>query len=297
MTSRSALEVLARATGGDVLEGLLARDRAAVLLLPERVAAARVVLAVVRVAPVALGVLDDLALAARRGAGGERLAVDPQVAALLVGEPGDDLAGEAVDLAAEVLGLLLAALDAVEALLPAAGQLRAREHVVAEHLHEPDALLGGPQAAALALDVLRVDQPLDGGGPGRRRADAGVLHRLGGLVVVHDELAGGLHGAQQRALRVARRRLGPLGERLGLGAAHLLAHGQGRQGLLGLLVVLLGAGARRPPPRRRPRATPPRSAPCRGCGRGARPTRVSTTVRSKRAAGWKTARNRRATMS
>ena len=113
---------------------------------------------------------------------------------------------------------LLAALDAVEALLPAAGQLGPGEQVVAEHLHEPDALLGGAQAAALALDVLRVDQPLDGGGAGGRGADAGVLHRLGGLVVVH-QLAGGLHGAQERALRVAGGRLGLLGQRLGLGAA------------------------------------------------------------------------------
>ena len=155
MTSRSLSRSLLERPGGDVLEGLLARDRAAVLLLPERVAAARVVLAVVRVAAVALGVLDDLALAARRGAGRERLALDAQVAALLVAEPGDHLAGEAVDLVAEVLGLLLAALDAVEALLPAAGQLGAGEQVVAEHPHEADALLGGAQAAALALDVLR----------------------------------------------------------------------------------------------------------------------------------------------
>ena len=226
MTSRSSSRSLLDRPGGDVLERLVARDRAPVLLLPERVAAARIVLAVIRVAAVALGVLDDLALAARGGAGRERLALDLEVVALLVGEPRDHLAREPVDLGAEVLGPLLAALDAVEALLPAAGQLGARQQVVAEHLDEADALLGRAQAAALALDVLGVDQPLDRGGARRRRADARVLHRLGGLVVV-DELAGGLHGAQERALRVAARRLGALGERLGREAGDDLARRSG----------------------------------------------------------------------
>ena len=40
-----------------------------------------------------------------------------------------------------------------EPVLPAAGQLRRRERVVAEQADDLDALLGGVQGAALALDV------------------------------------------------------------------------------------------------------------------------------------------------
>ena len=65
------------------------------------------------------------------------------------------------------------------------------------------------ERAAVALDVADVDQALDDRRARGRRADARVLHRLAQLVVV-DELAGGLHRAEQRRVGVAPRRLGLL---------------------------------------------------------------------------------------
>ena len=67
----------------------------------------------------------------------------------------------------------------------------------------------GTSARPVALDIADVDQPLDDRRARRRRADARVLHRLAQLVIV-DELAGGLHRAQQRGVGVAPRRLGLL---------------------------------------------------------------------------------------
>ena len=67
----------------------------------------------------------------------------------------------------------------------------------------------GDERAAVALDVADVDQALDDRRARRRRADARVLHRLAQLLVV-DELAGGLHRAEQRGVGVAPRRLGLL---------------------------------------------------------------------------------------
>ena len=52
---------------------------------------------------------------------------------------------------------------------------------------------------------------------------------------------------------------------------HHLAHRQGRQRLLGLLVARPGLLEGIDALRRRRRASRPRSSPCRGCGRGARP--------------------------
>ena len=68
------------------------------------------------------------------------------------------------------------------------------------------------ERAAVALDVADVDQALDDRRARRRRADARLLHRLAQLVVV-DELARGLHRAQQRRVGVAPRRLGLLLQR------------------------------------------------------------------------------------
>ena len=94
-----------------------------------------------------------------------------------------------------------------------AGQLGRGQRVLAEQADHLDALLGGVQRAALALDVADRDQPLDDRRARRGRADAGVLHRLAQLGVL-DVLAGGLHRAEQRGLGEAPRRLGLLAERL-----------------------------------------------------------------------------------
>ena len=105
-----------------------------------------------------------------------------------------------------------------------------------------DALLRGDQRAAVALDVADVDQPLDDRRARGRRADAGVLHRLAQLLVV-DELARGLHRAQQRRVGVAPRRLGLLlgdGDVARLDVLALLEPGQL---LLAALVVVAGGSS------------------------------------------------------
>ena len=86
------------------------------------------------------------------------------------------------------------------------GEVRAWSCEQADHVQ---ALLGGDQRAAVALDVADVDQALDDRRARGRGADPGLLHRLAHLVVV-DELACGLHRAQQRGVGVAPRRLGDL---------------------------------------------------------------------------------------
>src|SRR3954451_24757016 len=103
------------------------------------------------------------------------------------------------------------------------------------------ALLGGHQRAAVALDVADVDQALDDRGARRRRADAGLLHRLAQLVVV-DELSRGLHGTEQRRVGVAPRRLRLLlvgGDLARVDLLALLELGQ----LLVAALVLLGRAA------------------------------------------------------
>ena len=87
--------------------------------------------------------------------------------------------------------------------------------MLAEQADHVQPLLGRDQRAPVALDVADVDQPLDDRRARRRRADARVLHRLAQRLVV-DELAGGLHRAEQRGVAVAPRRLGLLGQRLDL---------------------------------------------------------------------------------
>ena len=76
----------------------------------------------------------------------------------------------------------------------------------------------GTSARAVALDVADVDQALDDRRARGRRADPRFLHRLAQRLFV-DELAGGLHRAEQRGVRVAPRRLGLL--LLGVGLARV----------------------------------------------------------------------------
>ena len=107
---------------------------------------------------------------------------------------------------------------------------------------QPDhvqALLGDDQRAAVALDVTDLQQPLDDRRARRRRADPVLLHRLAQLLVV-DELAGGLHRRQQRAVVVALRRLGLLALELDLTDVGGLALHELRQPLVAALVVVGG---------------------------------------------------------
>ena len=140
-----------------------------------------------------------------------------------------------------------------------------------EQPDDAEALLGADQRAAVALDVADVDQALDDRRAGGGRADPGVLHRLAQLVVV-DELAGGLHRAQQRRVGVAPRRLGDL----------LL--GARPRSVVDVLALRRASGScwsspssssSTPAPsssrsRRRRRASRPPAARGRGCGRRAR---------------------------
>ena len=143
--------------------------------------------------------------------------------------------------------------------------------MLVEQADHVEALLGGDQRAAVALDVADVDQALDDRGARGRRADAGVLHRLAQLVVV-DELARGLHRGQQRRVGVAARRLGDLLLRGDLARVDGLAALELRELLRAALVVVGGRlrARRRAPPRRRRRASRPRAARGRACGRRAR---------------------------
>ena len=116
--------------------------------------------------------------------------------------------------------------------------------MLAEQAHDVDALLGGDERAPVALDVADVDEALDDRRARGGRADARLLHRLAHLLVV-DELAGGLHGPQQRGVAVAPRRLGLLLEGLGLARVDRLAALQARELLVAPLVVVAGALALR----------------------------------------------------
>ena len=151
----------------------------------------------------------------------------------------DGLAREQRDVAHEVLARLLAVLDLAEPLLPVAGQARRGQRVLVEQPDHVQALLGGDQRAAVALDVADVDQALDDRGARGGRADAGVLHGLAQLVVV-DELARGLHRGQQRRVGVAARRLGDLLLRGDLARVDGLAALELRELLRAALVVVGG---------------------------------------------------------
>ena len=265
------------------------RQRLARLALPDHEPAAGIL---ARPAGEALAVLDDVAPADRA-----RPEVGPRDADLL--ELGVELADRAArelgDVVHEALARLLAVLDPPEPVLPVAGQARRRQRVPVEQPDHVQPLLRAHQRAPLALDVADVDQPLDDRGARRRRADAGVLHRLAQLVVV-DELAGGLHRGEQRRVGVAPRRLGLLALRADLERPDVLALRELRQRLVGALVVVRRT-ARPRSPRRRRRASRARPARARACGRRASATVVSSRVFSNTASGWKTARKRRATMS
>ena len=241
----------------DVLGQLLAADR-----LPDHEAAARLLGRLPGRAAEALGVLDQVALAAARADDVEVAALEAQRLGRQVAQVRDRLLRELRDVAHERLAAAAGALDVEQAVLPVAGQARARELVLAQQVDDLDALAGRLQAAAVAHDVADVDQALDDGCARGGRADARVLHGLAQLVVL-DELAGALHGGQQRGLAVARRRLGLARVGGDLGAAHRLALVERRQLLIGALVLValdaLGLLLVRAAPRRRRRASRPRA--------------------------------------
>src|SRR3954466_14035810 len=236
---RASLEAR-HGSGGEAVRDELARDRPRQLLarlaLPDHEAAARVL---PRPARVALAVLDDVVAA--HGAWPEVGARDAHVLERRV-EHAHGLAGELGDVLHELLALLRALLDGGQAVLPVAGQRRGGQRVLAQQAHDVDALLGRDERARVALDVADVDEALDDRGARGGRADARLLHRLAHLLVV-DELAGGLHGAQQRGVAVAPRRLGLLLERLGLARVDGLAALQARKLLVAPLVLVAGAVA------------------------------------------------------
>src|SRR4051794_40183285 len=170
---RAALEARDLLLGEAALDEL-ARDRRAEVLarlrLPDDEAAARIL---ARPARVALAVLDDVVPADRARA--EVRARDAHVLELGV-ELVHGRVGEARDVAHELPAGLAAVLDVGQALLPVAGQPRRGQRVLAEQAHDVEALLGGHERAAVALDVADVDEPLDDRRARRRRADARVLH-------------------------------------------------------------------------------------------------------------------------
>src|SRR3954452_13451683 len=222
------------APGRDELLGHGRREVLAGLALPDHEPAPRVL---ARPAREALAVLDDVVAADRA-----RAEVGPRDADVL--ELGVQLAdgrpGELGDVLHELAPRLLATLDLAQALLPVARERGRRERVLAEQADDVHALPGRDQRAAVALDVADVDEPLDDRRAGRRRPDAGLLHHLAQLVVV-DELAGGLHGAQQRRVAVAPRRLGLLGQHVDLARVDALALLQPRKLLVAPLVLLVAA--------------------------------------------------------
>src|SRR4051812_43024694 len=206
IAARAALEAgdrLDRPAPGDQLARDRHRQLLARLALPDHEAAARIV---ATPAGVALAVLVDVAPAHRARA--EIGARDADVLELGV-ELGDRLLGELLDVAHELLSRVRPLLDRGQAMLPVAGQRGRRQRVLAEQANHVQALLRAHQRAAVALDVADGDQALDDRRARGRRADARVLHRLAQLLVV-DELAGGLHGGEERGVAVAPRRLGLL---------------------------------------------------------------------------------------
>jgi hypothetical protein len=177
------------------------------------------------------------AVRARRGQRG--VVAGDGVAVVLLGLAHDAL-GHLGDLGHEGLALQPALLHLGELVLPVAGELGLGEVLdgqPAQQRHQLEGLGGGHQLAAVAQHVLLEDQPFDDGRARGRRAQALVGHGLAQLVVV-DQLAGAFHGAEQRGLGVARRRLGL--QRLHVHAlgAHHLARGHRHQVGVGLLRLL-----------------------------------------------------------
>src|SRR4029079_8427231 len=204
--ARTALEArdgLLGAAGRDQLARDRGGQRLARLALPDHDPAARIL---ARPAREPLAVLDDVVAADRARA--EVGARDADVLERGV-ERLDGLAGEQRDVAHEHLARLLAVLDLAQARLPVAGQRRRGQRMLAQQADHVEALLGRHQRAALALDVLDVDEALDDRGARGGRADARVLHRLAQLVVVAEAVPG-LPRRQQRRVRVAAGRLGDL---------------------------------------------------------------------------------------
>src|SRR5262249_33583485 len=241
--ARAKVAAAAAAKAGYLIGGVarldqFARDRNRQLLarfgLPDHEAAAGIL---ARPARIALAVLGDLVPAHRtRPELGPR---DPHVLQLRLELP-DGLLGEAGDVAHEVLARVLPALDLAEAMLPAARQAGRGERVRVQQPDHVQALLGGHQRPRVALQVGNLDQALDDRRAGGRAADARGLHRLAELIVLH-QLAGGLHGPQERRVAVAPRRLGFLALARDVNRVDLLAALQLRQLLVGILLLALGA--------------------------------------------------------
>ena len=141
----------------------------------------------------------------------------------------------------EGVARLTAALHLVELLLPPARELWRGEQVIAQHGDEADGLVGGAKLLALAFHVFAVDEALDDVGAGGGGAQATILHRLGGLVVVH-QFAGGLHRLKEAAFVVSRRGLGGLGQHLGAGTGEALPHGHRRKGVVVSLLLAIFVG-------------------------------------------------------
>src|SRR3954468_10037116 len=207
------------------------------LALPDHEAAARIVL---RPARVALAVLDHVAAADRARA--EVRPLDLHVLPLV--ELLDRLRRELGDVLHERGAAVLALLDQAEPPLPIAREAGRGERVGVEQPDHHHTLVGRVQRAALALDVADVYQPLDDRRARGGRADAGVLHGLAQLRVVH-VLAGRLHRAEERGLREAPRWLGLLADRLDRDGLDRLALVELRQELIAARVVVGLVGALR----------------------------------------------------
>ena len=258
---------------------LVAVDGEPGLGLPDREAAARLLLALVGAAAERRAVLDHVAVAVRAGA--QRLGAD-------VAEVVDQLLGEAGDVGHEAGAVGLPVLDLGQPLLPGAGQLRGREGVRAQKLDRVAALGGGHQRLALALDVADVQQPLDRVGAGGGGAEAAVLHGLAQLLVV-DAAAGRLHGAQQRCLACSGRAAWSASP---APRPRCRCRARPRRSAAASAPARpLPVARARPARRRRPAPRQPASSSRRPLVRKREPpASVTTSVSSNRASGWNTAR-------
>ena len=159
----------------------------------------------------------------------------------LVGDDlSDDLRHLFLQLANELGGLIFVGFDVAQLLLPDACQLGALEQILVDEVDELDARGRSHEALALLSYIMALEERLDDGGACRGAPDAVLLHGGAQLLVV-DESAGGLHGAQQRRLGVVGWGRGPLlrQRRLVRAALALREGGECAFFLLLLLLVLI----------------------------------------------------------
>ena len=181
---------------------LLGGEGAAGHALPEEVVASRAAEAAV--------FLLQRAGAALRALHVQFAEVTLHCVALEVAGARDDVARQVADAGHEDVPAQAAGLHLLEPALPFAGELGLGQGVHAEGAQERDergALGRGVQLAAVAQDVFVLQEALDDGGAGGRRAEALGGHGGAQLLVLH-ELAGALHRGEQRGLVVAGGRLG-----------------------------------------------------------------------------------------